>query len=378
MDFTQENIKVASASINNSIEAIKKLRENCGTADIYEVAQGLLMDKFKLSQTEASEIVEDLKSGIESYTTLYKKMGENPEEVVKENIISATSSMNKEEKVRYLASMLSALELAATPDLSQEMVENKLNSNLQKNEEELIDETVKALGSLPLETLSQTIEQLDSNTIKEIAKAIEMNTTEFRFFAALQLYITQREGTIKLSDADVKLTPSMIGALSAGAVDAILATSALKEGEINLERWQEIVKFICGVLFAIAVTGLTVVGLVLLTLPIMDIIWSIFGVGIMAMVMFSLIFIPLTWYGTDKATDAMIWMLEKLDPIFDKVIVRLTEVIKNTYEKILEWVKAYYKKEAITQASESISQEKQPIQETQDEQLYSNNAPVMA
>jgi hypothetical protein len=378
MDFTQENIKVASASINNSIEAIKKLRENCGTADIYEVAQGLLMDKFKLSQTEASEIVEDLKSGIESYTTLYKKMGENPEEVVKENIISATSSMNKEEKVRYLASMLSALELAATPDLSQEMVENKLNSNLQKNEEELIDETVKALGSLPLETLSQTIEQLDSETIKEIAKAIEMNTTEFRFFAALQLYITQREGTIKLSDADVKLTPSMIGALSAGAVDAILATSALKEGEINLERWQEIVKFICGVLFAIAVTGLTVVGLVLLTLPIMDIIWSIFGVGIMAMVMFSLIFIPLTWYGTDKATDAMIWMLEKLDPIFDKVIVRLTEMIKNTYEKILEWVKAYYKKEVITQASETTSQEKQPIQETQDEQLYSSNAPVMA
>jgi hypothetical protein len=378
MDFTQENIKVASASINNSIEAIKKLRENCGTADIYEVAQGLLMDKFKLSQTEASEIVEDLKSGIESYTTLYKKMGENPEEVVKENIISATSSMNKEEKVRYLASMLSALELAATPDLSQEMVENKLNSNLQKNEEELIDETVKALGSLPLETLSQTIEQLDSETIKEIAKAIEMNTTEFRFFAALQLYITQREGTIKLSDADVKLTPSMIGALSAGAVDAILATSALKEGEINLERWQEIVKFICGVLFAIAVTGLTVVGLVLLTLPIMDIIWSIFGVGIMAMVMFSLIFIPLTWYGTDKATDAMIWMLEKLDPIFDKVIVRLTEIIKNTYEKILEWVKAYYKKEVITQASETTSQEKQPIQETQDEQLYSSNAPVMA
>jgi hypothetical protein len=305
-------------------------------------------------------------------------MGENPEEVVKENIISATSSMNKEEKVRYLASMLSALELAATPDLSQEMVENKLNSNLQKNEEELIDETVKALGSLPLETLSQTIEQLDSETIKEIAKAIEMNTTEFRFFAALQLYITQREGTIKLSDADVKLTPSMIGALSAGAVDAILATSALKEGEINLERWQEIVKFICGVLFAIAVTGLTVVGLVLLTLPIMDIIWSIFGVGIMAMVMFSLIFIPLTWYGTDKATDAMIWMLEKLDPIFDKVIVRLTEMIKNTYEKILEWVKAYYKKEVITQASETTSQEKQPIQETQDEQLYSSNAPVMA
>ena len=196
MEINNNNLQAATESIVANVQKINNLRTQLKGTDQYEAAQMLLIGKFGLSQTEASEIIDDLKSGIKSYQETPTSMMQNTEETVKASIASAVAGMNEAERVRYLASMLSALELASTTqELDQETIDNKLNANMAKSEEELANAIVVTIDNVPVDTLAKAAEQLDAETICDVASAIEKNTEEFRFSAALQLYIAQREGT---------------------------------------------------------------------------------------------------------------------------------------------------------------------------------------
>ena len=385
MELNNNNLQAATESIVANVQKINDLRTQFKEADQYEAAQMLLIDKFELSQTEASEIVEDLKSGIQSYLDTHASMMQNSEETVKASIASAIAGMNEAERVRYLASMLSALELAsATQDLNQEAIDNKLNANMAKNEEELTAAIVIAIDNVPVDTLAKAAEQLDAETICDVASAVEKNTEEFRFSAALQLYIAQREGTFKIEEGSEALSPQMIGALSSGAVDAMLATADLKSGKIDLNKWQTIMKYILGAVFAVAMTCLAILGMILITLPIMGLFWNVFGTGVFATILLVMLLIPALRYGADKSTDAIMWMLDKLAPVYDTVIVKATAFFKGIYEKISNWIKARYNKtsnsvaETTTQSNQTSVQNGQAVQERQDENGYSNEMPAMA
>lgn len=384
MELKNNNLQAATESIVANVQKINDLRAQFKEANLDEVAQMLLIDKFELSQTEASEIIEDLKSGIKSYQDTHASMMQNSETTVKESIATAIAGMNEAERVRYLASMLSALELAsATQELDQQAIDNKLNANMAKNEEELTAAIVVAIDNVPVSTLAKAAEQLDAETICDVASAIEKNTEEFRFSAALQLYIAQREGTFKIEEGSEVLSPQMIGALSSGAVDAMLATADLKAGKIGLNKWQTIMKYILGAVFAVAMTCLAILGMILITLPIMGLFWNVFGTGVFATILLIMLLIPVLRYGADKSTDAIAWMLDKLAPVYDTVIVKATAFFKGIYEKISNWIRARYNKtsntvsETTTQSDQTIAQPVPSVQR-QDENGYSNEMPAMA
>lgn len=385
MELKNNNLQAATESIVANVQKINELRTQFKEANMDEAAQMLLIDKFELSQTEASEIIEALKSGIKSYQDTHASMMQNSEATVKESIATAIAGMNEAERVRYLASMLSALELAsATQGLDQQAIDNKLNANMAKNEEELTAAIVVAIDNVPVSTLAKAAEQLDAETICDVASAIEKNTEEFRFSAALQLYIAQREGTFKIEDGSEALSPQMIGALSSGAVDAMLATADLKAGKIGLNKWQAIMKYILGAVFAVAMTCLAILGMVLITLPIMGLFWNVFGTGVFATFFLIMLLIPVLLYGSDKSSDAIAWMLDKLAPVYDTVITKATAFFKGIYEKISNWIKARYNKtsntvsETTTQSDQTIAQPAPSAQERQDENGYSNKMPAMA
>ncbi len=378
MEINNNNLQAATESIVANVQKINNLRAQLKGTDQYEAAQMLLIGKFGLSQTEASEIIDDLKSGIKSYQETHTSMMQNTEETVKASIASAVAGMNEAERVRYLASMLSALELASTTqELDQETIDNKLNANMAKSEEELANAIVVTIDNVPVDTLAKAAEQLDAETICDVASAIEKNTEEFRFSAALQLYIAQREGTFKVVEGSENLSPQLIGALSSGAVDAMLATADLKAGKIDLTKWQTIMKYILGAVFAVAMTCLAILGMILITLPIMGLFWNVFGTGFFATLLLFMVLIPILRYGADKSTDAIMWMLDKLAPIYDTVVVKATVFFKGIYEKISNWIKARYGKVS-NQVSENATQNNQSIQGRQEEQGYGNDVPAMA
>jgi len=378
MEINNNNLQAATESIVANVQKINNLRTQLKGTDQYEAAQMLLIGKFGLSQTEASEIIDDLKSGIKSYQETHTSMMQNTEETVKASIASAVAGMNEAERVRYLASMLSAFELASTTqELDQETIDNKLNANMAKSEEELANAIVVTIDNVPVDTLAKAAEQLDAETICDVASAIEKNTEEFRFSAALQLYIAQREGTFKVVEGSENLSPQLIGALSSGAVDAMLATADLKAGKIDLTKWQTIMKYILGAVFAVAMTCLAILGMILITLPIMGLFWNVFGTGFFATLLLFMVLIPILRYGADKSTDAIMWMLDKLAPIYDTVVVKATVFFKGIYEKISNWIKARYGKVS-NQVSENATQNNQSIQGRQEEQGYGNDVPAMA
>ena len=378
MEINNNNLQAATESIVANVQKINNLRTQLKGTDQYEAAQMLLIGKFGLSQTEASEIIDDLKSGIKSYQETHTSMMQNTEETVKASTASAVAGMNEAERVRYLASMLSALELASTTqELDQETIDNKLNANMAKSEEELANAIVVTIDNVPVDTLAKAAEQLDAETICDVASAIEKNTEEFRFSAALQLYIAQREGTFKVVEGSENLSPQLIGALSSGAVDAMLATADLKAGKIDLTKWQTIMKYILGAVFAVAMTCLAILGMILITLPIMGLFWNVFGTGFFATLLLFMVLIPILRYGADKSTDAIMWMLDKLAPIYDTVVVKATVFFKGIYEKISNWIKARYGKVS-NQVSENATQNNQSIQGRQEEQGYGNDVPAMA
>lgn len=385
MELKNNNLQAATESIVANVQNINDLRAQFKEADQYETAQMLLIDKFELSQTEASEIIEDLKSGIKSYLDTHASMMQNSEATVKESIAKAIAGMNEAERVRYLASMLSALELAsAVQELNQEAIDNKLNANMAKNEEELVAAIVVAIDNVPFGTLAKAVEQLDAETICDVASAIEKNTEEFRFSAALQLYIAQREGTFKVEEGSDALSPQMIGALSSSAVDAMMATADLKTGKIDLNKWQTIMKYILGTVFAVAMTCLAILGMILITLPIMGLFWNVFGTGVFATILLIMLLIPVLRYGADKSTNAIMWILDNLAPVYDTIIVKATAFFKGIYEKISSWIKARYNKmtnsiaETTTQSNQTNTQNSQPVPERQNENGYSNEMPAMA
>lgn len=366
MDTNNTNLQAAVTSIIANAQTIDAIRTKAVGADIYETGQMLLMDKFSLSQTESAEIVDGIKAGIESYKTTQTAMSDNREITVRESLAKAVEGMTNEESVHYLAAMLSSLELASSDtELSQNVIDAKLDSNLTKTIEELTDSIVIALDTLPLDTLANAAHSLDSQTIASVAAAIDKNSEEFRFTAALQLYIAQREGTFKPEEKAEPLAPNVIGFLACGAVDAMQATNDFKEGKISLTKWQQILKNILGTLFVITACVLASIGMAVLCAPLTITLMSILGNGFLGTLLTMFIILPVISYGSDKAMPVIMNLVERLAPVYDKVIVEITAYANDLYTKVAVWVKAHIVDPIAvrsTTANETANVQSQPTQ----------------
>lgn len=343
MNINSTNLQAAAGNLAANIEEINRLRAQVADNDLKEAAQLMLIDKYDLSQTEASEIVDEIQAGMDLYRSTYSRMEKDRESTLREGLEKAVEGMNDEERVRYLASMLSALQLAAVKaDASQEEIDNILDSNLQKNEAELVNGIILSLDTLPLEALSQAAKELNPEAVKGVAEAIDRNGEEYRFIAALQLYMSNREGTFRMEESDQPLSPRMIGSLACGAVDALVATSDLKANKIELSRWQYILKVICGTLFVIASACLAALGMLVLALPVMALVWNLLGTGFFAILLTCLLLVPVMDYASDKAMVVVDRVLEWLSPIYDRFIVATTAFVKSICAKISNWIKGRY------------------------------------
>lgn len=386
MNINKNDLQVAANNLAANVKEIDNLRNKVEGTDLKEAAQLLLMEKYDLSQTEAAEIVEELQGGMTQYRTTYSAMVTDREGTVRESLEKAVSAMNEAERVRYLASMLSALQLAATKaDADQAEIDNLLNANLEKTEAELTEAIIVSLDTLPVEALSEAAQELSPEALKGVAEAIDRNSGEYRFMAALQLYMMNREGNFKTEDETQTLSPRLIGALACGAIDALVATSDLQGRKIELKQWQHIIKIIAGALFMIASGCLVALGMLALTLPVMSMIWSFLGTGFFATLLIMVIMVPVIQYGVDKVADSLLEVLERLSPIYDRFIVKATAFFKSMYEKISTWIKKRYQtvRQAMTRDKAEEETARIEMQEEQEETVREEgglgaNAPLPA
>lgn len=339
MEIKENTLQTALEALSANAEQIKVIRTKAPGANVHESAQLLLIDKYQLTQTEAAEIVDAFAKGIESYRTLHSAMEADREECIKQNLAKATENMTDAERTRYLASMLSALELVSFTQLSQEQLDARLNANMAKDEAVLTADIVNALGTLPVDALAPVAEKLDAEAVAAVAEAVEKNSDDYRLLSALQLYMAERDGQLDLGNEP--MSPEMMGSLAAGAVDAMLVTAQLKNEEITLEKWQQVLKTILGSLFVLACVCYSVTAALAVVEPIILVGMLFCGIwGPLAVLTAMFICIPLVYCITNVVGNASLWIVEKFAPVYDLLIVKITAVVKSLWEKICNWFKS--------------------------------------
>ena len=151
---------------------------------------------------------------------------------------------------------------------------------------------------------------------------------------ALWIYISQREGSINLSESGILFTPQMLGALSGASIEALLATIMLENGKIDLKKWQSILKIILGalviLLFAFAVSFMIVGS----TFAIMALIISVFGDSIIGAFVYALLTLPIVIYILSAYEDWQDDILDFLGDLYDKYIGPVTDKVMALIKKL--------------------------------------------
>lgn len=338
-NFTTINLQAASAVLSSNTEAIETLRKNKEGVDSFEAAQMFLIDKYHLSQTEACEVVTDLKAGVEEYQAARASVEANSAKTIREAIEKSIGTLSDEEQTHYLASMLTALQLASSLACDQKAIDEAVMANSNETHDVLIEKIVIALDTLPLASVAEAAQTLNAETIKAVADAISKNAADYRLMAAIQLYAAQREGLLKLNDTQTPLSPKLLGALASASVDAMLATSELHDQKITLAKWQVVMKYILGALFVVACSYVAILAITAVAMSAMIAIWSIIGTSIIAIIVSFAMILPILKYGMDYAIEGMMNMTEWLSPIYDKVVLTVTNWVVNVFNAIKLWLK---------------------------------------
>lgn len=370
----QQVINVIKKHDNDYLQAIKN-EEN---KNIEDFAQTIIIEEFNDAQIEAEEIVNYLKKGISEFDAQFKINCDTEKINVKNIFIEASKNMSEEERKTCFVKILSSLQLMGKDNVTEEEYESKIEDNDTLSEEELLSKTEELINNnvLSLDTISDKVkEELGSEAFIQLSNKVNENKNNYRFLAALWLYIEQRKGNIKLSESELGLSATEIGAIAAAGVETIIATNELIEGKIDKKKWQVIVKYILGTLVGILLVGsFLAITIAAGAIP-MVIMWSLFGFG------FVPTFIGLlgTYYIIAYLSDFLydnIWenIFDKLSDFYDKYIHVVTEKVNSWYASVRAWVSKTTHKNKET-ANEN---QEDKVEVTEDHTVVSSEEPIYA
>ena len=338
--FSHEAINQAVIAIKGHESEIKAMRDKCSNMPLTEVAQTILIEKFGIAQIEAAEIVEDINKGIAEFDAQYRVNISCGSVKAKEKLADLTKNMTAEERIKRYANILTALQILEKGEVTKEEAGQLLEAN-SKKEAEVLAEEIEALlnDGINLEQLANSVQNgTNLEAISEIAKQIEMNKDDYRFMTALWLYIAQREGEIKLSESEVPVPAQMLGVLGSASIESILATAELKDGKIDLKRWQVVMKWILGALFVAGLLFLLWNVMGALTFITTYLILDVIGSNAIAVVIALLVGFAACWFFAAKTLEFGYHALEYLSVLYDEHIGPFTEKTKALAKKVKEWV----------------------------------------
>ncbi len=370
----QQVINVIKKHDNDYLQAIKN-EEN---KNIEDFAQTIIIEEFNDAQIEAEEIVNYLKKGISEFDAQFKINCDTEKINVKNIFIEASKNMSEEERKTCYVKILSSLQLMGKDNVTEEEYESKIEDNDTLSEEELLSKTEELINNnvLSLDTISDKVkEELGSEAFIQLSNKVNENKNNYRFLAALWLYIEQRKGNIKLSESELGLSATEIGALAAAGVETIIATNELIEGKIDKKKWQVIVKYILGTLVGILLVGSFLAITLAAGATPMLIMWSLFGLGFVPTFIGLLGAFYVMGYLCDFLYDN-IWenIFDKLSDFYDKYIHVVTEKVNSWYASVRAWVSKTTHKNKET-ANEN---QEDKVEVTEDHTVVSSEEPIYA
>ena len=336
--FSNETLNAAVKAMSESQEEIKNLREQAKVEPINEVVQRYLMDKLDMTQSEAEEVCNDIQQGITEFDSQFAANSASEKAILREKLESVIKDMEEETRVKYLSGILTAFQVAQQQELSAEEVTSLQESNAKLSVEDLISKIETQFNdNFSVENLAEFVNtNVDASAIIELAHQIDMSKEEYRFLAAAILCVGQHTGKVKLSEEPIPA--SLLGALASAGVETLSLTGELKEGKIDLKRWQTVLKWILGALVVCALGVAAIVLVSLFTASLVDVIFTLLGAGFLGMFVTSIISVFVAWNTSEYLLGNLPKLLDLLASVYDQYIEPVTQKVKNWAAIVKGWI----------------------------------------
>lgn len=336
--FSNETLDAAVKAMSESQEEIKNLREQAKVEPINEVVQRYLMDKLDMTQIEAEEVCNDIQQGITEFDSQFAANSASEKAILREKLECVIKDMEEETRVKYLSGILTAFQVAQQQELSAEEVTSLQESNAKLSVEDLISKIETQFNdNFSVENLAEFVNtNVDASAIIELAHQIDMSKEEYRFLAAAILCVGQHTGKVKLSEEPIPA--SLLGALASAGVETLSLTGELKEGKIDLKRWQTVLKWILGALVVCALGVAAIVLVSLFTASLVDVIFTLLGAGFLGMFVTSIISVFVAWNTSEYLLGNLPKLLDLLASVYDQYIEPVTQKVKNWAAIVKGWI----------------------------------------
>lgn len=336
--FSNETLNAAVKAMSESQEEIKNLREQAKVEPINEVVQRYLMDKLDMTQSEAEEVCNDIQQGITEFDSQFAANSASEKAILREKLESVIKDMEEETRVKYLSGILTAFQVAQQQELSAEEVTSLQESNAKLSVEDLISKIETQFNdNFSVENLAEFVNtNVDASAIIELAHQIDMSKEEYRFLAAAILCVGQHTGKVKLSEEPIPA--SLLGALASAGVETLSLTGDLKDGKIDLKRWQTVLKWILGALVVCALGVAAIVLVSLFTASLVDVIFTLLGAGFLGMFVTSIISVFVAWNTSEYLLGNLPKLLDLLASVYDQYIEPITQKVKNWATIVKGWI----------------------------------------
>lgn len=247
--------------------------------------------------------------------------------------------MEEETHVKYLSGILTAFQVAQQQELSAEEVTALQESNAILSVEDLISKIETQFNdNFSVENLAEFVNtNVDASAIIELAHQIDMSKEEYRFLAAAIFCVGQHTGKVKLSEEPIPA--SLLGTLASAGVETLsLIGGELKDGKIDLKRWQTVLKWILGALVVCALGVAAIVLVSLFTASLVDIIFMLLGAGFLGMFVTSIISVFVAWNTSEYLLGNLPKLLDLLASVYDQYIEPITQKVKNWAAIVKGWI----------------------------------------
>lgn len=336
--FSNETLNAAVKAMSESQEEIKNLREQAKVEPINEVVQRYLMDKLDMTQIEAEEVCNDIQQGITEFDSQFAANSASEKVILREKLENVIKDMEEETRVKYLSGILTAFQVVQQQELSAEEVTSLQESNAKLSVEDLISKIETQFNdNFSVENLAEFVNtNVDASAIIELAHQIDMSKEEYRFLAAAILCVGQHTGKVKLSEEPIPA--SLLGALASAGIETLSLTGELKEGKIDLKRWQTVLKWILGALVVCALGVAAIVLVSLFTASLVDVIFTLLGDGFLGMFVTSIISVFVAWNTSEYLLGNLPKLLDLLASVYDQYIEPITQKVKNWAAIVKGWI----------------------------------------
>lgn len=339
-EFNKETLKQAIEATDKYFNDYRAILKENPNLPVEEVCQMIVMKECNVPQIEAEDIVNDLKKGLAEFDKQFRKNEATEKINVAEQLAEAIKGKTGEEEKIYLANILTVVQLLNEKDVSQDKLQEKMKENIALPVEDLFAAIEKEMNvKIAFNALAEDVKNgLDLEILSALSKKNEFSKEESRLLTAILLYVEQKKGNIKLIDAGIELPATAIGSLAGASIEALIVTKDMKDGKMSMERWQKIMKWILGALLGVILAFASIFIVAGIGSGIAVLIWSIFGTGVISIILSMAVAVYVISKLSNKAADVWESFMQKYFEFYNQHIVGITAKVSAWIAAIRAWV----------------------------------------